>query len=59
MKVSYQHVDPTGRFSFTAPNGAERVVGDKPFATDNLVEIAYLDSVPFVKRAGKRAGEES
>lgn len=49
-KVAFTHVDPTGRFTFHAPDGTEITVADR-FETDDPGLVAYLDQVPFVKRS--------
>lgn len=56
-EAAYVNVDKDGVFTFHRADGtAVEVKGDKPFETDDPGEIAYLDSVSFVKRAGKPGG---
>lgn len=56
-EAAYVNVDKDGVFTFHRSDGAAvEVKSDKPFETDDPGEIAYLDTVPFVKRAGKSGG---
>lgn len=56
-KVAYLHVEPDGCFTFHRPDGSQvDVDAAKGYSTDDPGDIAYLDSVPFVKRAGKTGG---
>jgi hypothetical protein len=51
-KVKFTTVDPDGRLQFHRPEDASEVVVDaKGYATDDPIEIAYLDTHPAVKRA--------
>lgn len=55
--ASFVNVDKDGVFTFHRADGSSvDVTGDKPFDTDDPGDIAYLDQVPFVKRAGKSGG---
>ena len=56
-KVTFKHVDPEGAFSFHKADGSlVEITADKPYATGDPSEVAYLDTVRFVKRAsGKGA----
>lgn len=50
MNVTYKHVDPDGRLSFSDVDGSDVTVGgDQPFETDDPRLIAYLDGSPFVE----------
>lgn len=51
-QVSYVHVEETGSFGFHVGNGElVEVLHSPPYVTDDPGQIAYLDTVPFVKRA--------
>jgi hypothetical protein len=54
--VAYVNAEKDGRFSFYRADGSEVVVAQKPYETDDPIEIAYLDSVEFVKRAAAKSG---
>ena len=57
--VTFVNRDEDGVFSFHVVGGELVQVSSRGYATDDAVEIAYLDTVPFVKRAKKQAsGEE-
>lgn len=55
-KVAYLNVDDDGTFSFNKPDGTLVEIASKQYTTDDPREIAYLDTVPYVKRARKSAG---
>lgn len=57
MKVAFQHVDPDGRFTFHRADGSQVDVDAKGYSTDDPGDIAYLDSVSFVKRAKPAGGK--
>lgn len=53
-KVSYQHVDQDGSFGFHQGDGKlVEITADKSYSTADPGEIAYLDTVRFVKRTKK------
>jgi hypothetical protein len=56
--VAYVNTEKDGRFSFYRADGSEVVISEKPFETDDANEIAYLESVPFVRRASKSGGKD-
>ena len=56
--VAYVHAEKDGRLTFHRPDGSEAVVGQKPYETDDPTEIAFLDSLDFVKRQTKSGGKD-
>lgn len=59
-KVAYVNVEDNGTFSFHGADGKlVEVTGAKGYQTSDPGEIAYLDQVPFVKRAKQAGGEEA
>ena len=58
--VTFVNLDEDGVFSFHVVGGELVQVSSKGYTTDDAVLVAYLDTVPFVKRAKKQAsGEEA
>lgn len=56
-KVSYQHTDEDATFAFNRADGSlVEITASSKYTTDDPAEIAYLDTVRFVKRATKSAG---
>lgn len=54
--ATFVHVDPDGSFGFHTSDGSLLLVEPgKPLDTDDPAVAAYLDTVPFVKRAGSKA----
>jgi hypothetical protein len=59
-KVAFVNRDENGVFSFHTVDGkVVHVDGGKGHSTDDQAEIAYLDTVPFVKRATSGGGKEA
>lgn len=58
-KVAFVNRDETGVFSFHKADGSTVQVDAKGYSTDDPGEIAYLDTVPFVKRATSGGGKEA
>ena len=57
-KVAYVNKSADGRFTFYRPDGSEIEIGEKPFETNDPSEIAYLDSVEFIKRATSKSSKD-
>lgn len=58
-KVTFVNVEQDGRFSFHRSDGTLADVDAKGYQTEDPGEIAYLDTVPFVKRAKTAGGKEA
>lgn len=58
-KVAYRHSDADGVFAFHQADGKlVEITADKAYSTADAGEIAYLDTVSFVKRAKSDSGKE-
>ena len=53
--ATFVHVKSDGLFCCTATDGSSVEIGSKPVAVDDPALVAYLDSVPHVKRAKEEA----